>query len=337
MKLNPKERFINALLGKPKDYTPPTCVTQIAIVEAMEALNAKWPEAHKDPQKMATLGASLYKLAELETARIPFCLTVIADALGAKSDLGTVNIQPSVREHPVASADQFEIPEDFLERGRIPVVLEATKILKEKWGNTLPILVGFEAPMTLAGHLVGTEKLLIWMIKKRNEVRELLEKTTEANIIYANALLKAGADVLVPCDPTASPDMISPPDFRELVKPHLIELMKSVKGYFVLHICGKTKPIIRDMAETGTHALSIEDKVDVRYAKETAGDKARIIGNVSTSKTIFMGTPDEVKEEAKKVLDAGVDLLAPACGLPSVAPLDNIKAIVAAVKEYYKL
>lgn len=335
--MNPKERFINSLLGKPKDHTPPTCVTQVAIEEAMKALNAKWPEAHKDPQKMATLGASLYELAELETARIPFCLTVIADALGAKADLGTSNIQPSVREHPVASADQLEIPEDFLERGRIPVVLEATKILKKKWGNTLPILVGFEAPMTLAGHLVGTEKLLISMVKNRNEVREILEKTTEANIIYAEALFKAGADVLVPCDPTASPDMISPLDFKDLVKPSLMELMKSAKGYYVLHICGKTKSIVRDMAETGTHGLSIEDKVDIKYAKETAGNKARIIGNVSTSKTIFMGTPEEVKEEAKRVLDAGVDLLAPACGLPSVSPLENIKAIVSAVREYYKL
>ncbi|MCP8308066.1 MAG: MtaA/CmuA family methyltransferase [archaeon] len=335
--MNPKERFINALLGKPKDYTPPTCVTQIALVESMEAFNAKWPEAHKDPQKMATLGVSLYKLAELETARIPFCLTVIADALGAKVDLGTIDIQPSVKEHPFASADQVKIPEDFLERGRIPVVLEATKILKEKWGNTLPILVGFEAPITLAGHLVGTERLLIWMIKKRNEVKELLKKTTEADVIYVNALLKAGADVLVPCDPTASPDMISPLDFRELVKPNLIELMKSVKGYFVLHICGKTKPIVKDMAETGAHGISIEDKVDIRYAKEAAGDKAKIIGNVSTSKTIFMGTPDEVKEEAKKVLDAEVDLLAPACGIPPISPLDNIKALVTAVKEYYKL
>jgi [methyl-Co(III) methanol-specific corrinoid protein]:coenzyme M methyltransferase len=335
--MDARERFFNALTGKPKDRTPLTCVTQLALVESMEAFNAKWPEAHKDPEKMATLGVSLYKLVGLEVARIPFDLTVQADALGATVDMGTINIQPSVKAHPFDSADKIEIPEDFLERGRIPVVLEATKILKEKWGNTLPILAGFEGPMTLAGHLVGTEKLLIWMIKKRNEVKEILEKTTEANIIYANALLKAGADVLVPCDPTASPDMISPLDFREIAKPGLTELARSAKGYHVLHICGKTKPIIKEMAETGAHGLSIEDKVDIRYAKEAAGNKARIIGNVSTSKTIFMGTPDEVKEEAKKVLDAGVDLLAPACGLPSVAPLDNIKALVTAVREYYKL
>ncbi len=335
--MNPKERFINALLGKPKDYTPPTCITQVGIVEAMEAIGIRWPEAHRDPQMMATLGVSLYKLAGLETARVPFDLTIQAEVLGAAVDLGKIDRQPMIKEHPITSVDQLEIPDDFLKRGRIPVVLEATKILKEKFGDTLPIIVGFEAPITLAGHLIGAENLMRWLIHKRSEVRDLLEKTTEANIIYAEALLEAGADALNPCDPTSSPNLLSPMDFRELVKPCLRDLIDSVRGYFILHICGESAPIVKDMAETGAHALSIEDKVDIRSAKQSAGGKSRICGNVSTSRTIFMGKPDKVKEEAKSALDAGVDLLAPACGLAPGSPLENIKALVTAVKEYYKL
>ncbi|MEM2873457.1 MAG: methylcobamide:CoM methyltransferase MtaA [Nitrososphaerales archaeon] len=337
MKLNPKERFIRAMLGEPKDYTPPTCVTQVGIVEGMEAVNARWPEAHKDPQLMATLGVSLYKLTGLETARVPFDLTVQVEALGGGVDIGKIDRQPMVKEHPITSVDQLEIPDDFLKRGRIPVVLEATKILKEKYGDTLPIIVGFEAPITLAGHLIGTENLMRWLISRRNDVRELLDKTTEANIIYANALIEAGADVLNPCDPTSSPNLLSPLDFRELVKPVLRNLIRSVKGYFILHICGEAAPIVRDMAETGAHAISIEDKVDIKMAKQAAAGKSRIVGNVSTSRTIFLGNPEKVKEEAKRALDAGVDLLAPACGLAPGSPLENIKAIVTAVKEYYKL
>ncbi|GAI57421.1 unnamed protein product, partial [marine sediment metagenome] len=77
-------------MGGPVDHVPPTCVTQVGIVEAMEATGATWPEAHKDPEKMAQLGASLYKLAGVETARIPFCLTVQAEVLGCKVDLGKI-------------------------------------------------------------------------------------------------------------------------------------------------------------------------------------------------------------------------------------------------------
>ncbi|MCP8318355.1 MAG: methylcobamide:CoM methyltransferase MtaA [Candidatus Methylarchaceae archaeon HK01B] len=325
------------MLREPVDYTPAVSVTQLGMVEAMESLDAKWPEAHTDPQKMATLGASLWELIGIGSIRIPFCLTVQAEALGSKVRLGTINIQPQITEPLITSADQLKIPEDFLERGRIPVVLEVIKILKKKYGDKLPILVGYEGPMTLAGHLVSTEKFLVWLIRNRDEVKEILERATEANILYTEALFKAGADVVVPCDPNASPDLIPPPDFKEFMVPCFRHLTSSVKGYFVLHICGKTKKIIKDMAETGVHALSVEDKVDIREAKEDAGDKVSIIGNVSTSKTIFMGKPEEVKEESKKALEAGVDLLAPSCGIPPISPLNNIKAMVDAVKEYYNL
>jgi len=325
------------VLGEPKDHTPPTCVTQVGIVEVMDMINAKWPETHFDSKKMAALGVSLWELVKIEVARVPFDLTVMADALGAKVDPGKVNIQPMVKGHPFTSPDQIKIPDDFLKRGRIPVVLEAVKMLKEKWGNTLPILAGFEAPFTLAGHLVGTETLLKWAIKKRDFIPEIMKKTTEANIMYAEALIKAGADVLSPCEPTASTNLISPKDFRELVQPYLRDMVKSVNGYFILHICGDTTLIIKDMAETGMHALSVEDKVDIRNAKNIAGNKSRICGNVSTAKTLLWGEPNEVKEEAKKALEAGVDLLCPACGIAPISPLKNIKALVTAVNEYYGL
>ncbi|MEM3078309.1 MAG: methylcobamide:CoM methyltransferase MtaA [Nitrososphaerales archaeon] len=335
--MNPRERFLHALLGEPKDHTPATCVTQVGIVEVMDAIDAKWPETHFDSKKMAALGASLWNIAKIEVVRVPFDLTVMADALGAKVDPGKVNVQPMVKGHPFTSADQMKIPDDFLKRGRIPVVLEAVKILKEKYGSTLPVLAGFEAPFTLAGHLVGTETLLKWAIKSRDQVKEITKKTTEAAIMYAEALLKAGADVLSPCEPTASTNLISPKDFRELVKPYLTDLAKSIDGYFILHICGDATLIVKDMAETGMQGLSIEDKVDIRSAKQMAAGKSRICGNISTANTLIWGTPEQVKEEAKKALDAGVDLLCPSCGLAPITPLKNVKAIVTAVNEYYGL
>jgi [methyl-Co(III) methanol-specific corrinoid protein]:coenzyme M methyltransferase len=39
---------------------------------------------------MALLGASLHALAGLEAARIPFCLTVQAEALGCAVEFGTM-------------------------------------------------------------------------------------------------------------------------------------------------------------------------------------------------------------------------------------------------------
>ena len=92
--MNIKSNVLKVLSGEESDITPALSVTQIAIVEAMEKTDVYWPEAHINADMMAILGSSLYELAGLECARIPFCLTVEAEAMGCKVDLETL------KEHP---------------------------------------------------------------------------------------------------------------------------------------------------------------------------------------------------------------------------------------------
>ncbi|MDY2744481.1 MAG: uroporphyrinogen decarboxylase family protein, partial [Methanosphaera sp.] len=72
--MNYKKNLEDVLNGKQTDITPVITVTQSGILDAMELTGTSWPTAHKDPEQMATLGASLYELAGLEDAKIPFCL-----------------------------------------------------------------------------------------------------------------------------------------------------------------------------------------------------------------------------------------------------------------------
>ena len=70
--MNLKDNLINSLSGEEVEITPVVSVTQVGIVEAMHKTDAFWPDAHTNAAKMATLGSSLYELAGLECARIPF-------------------------------------------------------------------------------------------------------------------------------------------------------------------------------------------------------------------------------------------------------------------------
>jgi [methyl-Co(III) methanol-specific corrinoid protein]:coenzyme M methyltransferase len=99
----------------------------------------------------------------------------------------------------------------------------------------------------------------------------------------------------------------------------------------VLHICGGVQKIIKDMAETGFDALSIEEKVDVAAAKKVIGPRPTLVGNVSAARTLLSGTPEQVKEECKRAIAAGIDVLAPGCGIAPRSPLENIRAFVGAV------
>ncbi|MDI9644588.1 MAG: uroporphyrinogen decarboxylase family protein [Candidatus Verstraetearchaeota archaeon] len=191
-----------------------------------------------------------------------------------------------------------EVPDDFLKKGRIPALLKATKLMGRS--PNLPKVVGMEGSITLAGHLVGVEQLMLWTIRQRDEVMKVVDICTKANIEYARALIDAGAEVIVPCDPTASPELMSPKDFASIAKPKLKELAHAIRingAISVLHIFGGVQKIIKDMAETGFDALSIEEKVDIIAAKEAVGSRPALVGNISAAKTLLTGTPEQIKAE----------------------------------------
>lgn len=351
--MNYKENLLSVLSGNEVDVAPVVSVTQLALTDAMEKTGASWPEAHNDSEKMAELGSSLYELVGLECARIPFCLTVEAEAMGAQVDLGGKDKPPQVSSSPFVNADDIDIPSDFLDSGRIPTVLKAVEILNDKYED-LPIIVGITGPFTLTGHLIGVENLVRLLKTNPDEIEDAVENSLDACMDYVEALSDVGPDVICIAEPTASPELIDPLQFKSIAKPRLEDLAGFINEKKVLHICGSTQGIIRDMATIGYDGISIEEKVDITKAKEdiegvssnkvggkslptTRDSSSVVIGNISTSQTLFSGSVEDVKNEVKKALDDGVDVLAPSCGLAPLSPLANIKAMIEARNEYYNI
>jgi [methyl-Co(III) methanol-specific corrinoid protein]:coenzyme M methyltransferase len=332
-----KTRLLAALEGKPVDKVPVCSVTQTGIVELMDEVGAPWPESHTNPELLAKLAIANYELSGLEAVRVPYCLTVLVEAMGCEINMGTKNRQPSVIGHPYPkSLEGAAIPEDLLQRGRIPAVLEAIKIVREKVGPDVPIIGGMEGPITVASDLVSVKSFMKWSIKKTDLFEQSLDIATEAAIMYANAMVEAGADVISVADPVASPDLMSPASFKQFLQARLQKFSSSVDSVTVLHICGNVNPILNDMADCGFEGLSVEEKVgSPKKAKEVIGDRARFVGNISSPFTLLPGPVDKIKAEAKQALEEGVDVLAPGCGIAPMTPLENIKAMVAARDEYY--
>lgn len=332
-----KTRLFAALEGKPVDKVPVCSVTQTGIVELMDIVGAPWPEAHTNPELMAKLAIANHELSGLEAVRVPYCLTILVEALGCEINMGTKNRQPSVTAHPYPKdLEGAAVPADILQRGRIPVVLEAIKIIREKVGPDVPIIGGMEGPITVASDLVSVKSFMKWSLKKTDLFEQALDLATEAAIVYANALVEAGADVISVADPVASPDLMSPDSFKKFLKARLQKFSSSVNSVTVLHICGNVNSILSDMADCGFEGLSVEEKIgSPKKAKEVIGDRARFVGNISSPFTLLPGPIDKIKAEARQALADGVDVLAPGCGIAPMTPLENIKAMVAARDEYY--
>lgn len=333
----PRERLLNLFNGELLDRTPTFSAgcSQTATVDCMEAIQIYWPDAHREPEKMAKLAASLYRLTGIEVAAVPFCMTVEAEALGCELKWSNkIDATPMISKSPYQSPNEVTLSNTFLNTKRIPVVIRAVEILKEDIGDTLPIVAGLTGPFTLASHLCGAENLLQWIILDPVKVHGFMKVATKVGIIFGKALRTAGADVISIADPSASGSALSKEMFSDFVKPSLKRMVKEIGGYTMLHICGDAMPILDEMVDIGVTAISIDETVDVAKAKTVTDKKTLLVGNVSASRTLLLGDPDRVKNESIEALKKGVDVLAPGCGIPPRTSNSNLKALVEAVLEF---
>ncbi|HIH44806.1 MAG TPA: MtaA/CmuA family methyltransferase [Candidatus Methanoperedenaceae archaeon] len=332
--MNTKKRIISALLGGRVDRIPAWIPVVSVTVDMMEKAKAPWPKAHSDPQLMAKLAAMPWELTRMPSTTIPFCLSLEAEALGCELDQGTVNRTPSVKKPAFAGPADFEMPDDLLERGRIPVVLEALEILQEHLGDEIPINAKVTGPFTIAGHVFGVSNFISWIKTRPEYVHQSVELACEVTKELVAAFVQHGAETLIVSDPTSSGDLLSGEYYREFVFPYHKDTADTSRAPMVLHICGNTKELLPHIRETGFDAYSFEEKVDVMAAKRILGDDISLIGNVAPVATMLQGTRDRVTEEAIKCMHDGVDILSSGCTLSPMTPLENIRALVIAAEKY---
>jgi MtaA/CmuA family methyltransferase len=302
--------------------------------DQMKAVNAFWPEAHSDVELMVKLASAAFEVVGLKGIKVPFELTVEAEAFGSTLNMGKMGRNPYVIKPAFEDVSQLTFTDDVFEKGRFDLVFKSLEILNEKYGDFLPIYPQIVGPFTLLGHLIGTEKMLRMTLKEKEAVKEGLNEVTKFNIEYGNRVMESGGNILCIADPTASGDLISPRSFKELLIPIYREIARSVKGEIILHICGNTSYFLDFIPDSGFEAYSFDSMVDVKTAKEKLGGKLALFGNVPTVEGLLNGTPEVVKELSLQALKDGIDVLCGACAIPPQAPLDNLKAMVKAADEF---
>jgi len=334
--MRPRERWQRTMELKEVDRPPVCCMTQSATVDQMDAINVFWPDAHTSAEKMAALGMAAHQVIGFESVRAPFCLTVEVEIMGCNVDLGRKDRTPMVKSHPFNedTIDEIKTPKNIAELGRAKEVVKAAKIMREKVGDELPVVIGTTGPFTVAGHLVGTENLLLWIVTNPDAVHAVLKKSAEVAYEYQKALDATGViDAIQQSEPSASTDMLSGEMFDEFAAPYVKRSFEGVeKAKTVLHICGDTTALLDHMIATGVDALSIEEKVDPYRAVEIVNGRAALVGNIGVVKPLLQGTPDDVVRDTKKIVDAGFNIVNPGCGLAASVPKANLEAIVATVK-----
>ncbi|HMM22313.1 MAG TPA: uroporphyrinogen decarboxylase family protein [Selenomonadales bacterium] len=329
-----KERLLAALAKEKVDRPPVVCPGGMMSAATTAVLSAR-ADYQTDPAAMAGVAEAIRETTGFENLGVPFCMTVEAELFGSTVALGDAGVEPCVTEYGAAAlADILRQPlPDPDKDGRSPVVLEAIRLLASRHKD-VPVIGNITGPVSLATSVMDPMPFFRLLRKAPEEVAAVLDHLTAYLISFARRQVACGADVIAIADPTATGEILGSANFRRFVAPLLQRLAGEIRAAgagLIIHICGDAKLLLPALRQVDGAAFSFDSLVDMRAAKQGL-DQAPVMGNLNTQ-LLHTGEPQRIASVARLLLNAGIDILSPACGISLATPRENLAAFTSTVKE----
>jgi [methyl-Co(III) methanol-specific corrinoid protein]:coenzyme M methyltransferase len=336
--LSPKERLFQVLQHKTVDRPPVICtggMMNAAIVDVMEQSGQTLPAAHHDQRLMANLSEAVGQYTGFENLGIPFCMTVEAEVLGSEIDFGSLSCEPKIRKEifPSVSRVDFRDISALKNSGRLNTVAGAGALLARKHPD-IPVIGSLTGPISTMASIVDPITLLKELRKDRENAHHVVDYVSRFLVMYAELLIENGASIIAIGDPTATGEILGPKMFEEYAVFYLNQIIREIHRMgvpVILHICGNMKAVKHLIPKLESDAISTDALVNLRLLKEEFNDLVTM-GNLSTYLLQF-GTAEKVAEQTEKLLEDGINIISPACGLSTSSALSNINALTKTVKE----
>ena len=333
--MTPKERVLNALALKPVDRTPIANPTNVATVELMDMVDSPFPGANRDPELNARLAATGYTELGFDSIMPYFSIIQESSALGCEMQWEEKDNWPTVRmTNPIWDGpDDVHIPPGFLEHQDNVAITRSIQMLKAEFGDEVALIGKTMGPWTLAYHVFGVERFLLMSIDDPDETIRTLHKLKEISVLFGEAQIDAGADVLTFPD-HATGDLVSGAYYDKFLLEIHQEMVERLDVPLILHICGKTTDRMDGIARSNMAAFHFDSKNDPQEAMDAVNGGIGLVGNINNPDTLYARGPDEVRQEVYRCLDAGVQMIAPECAVPLATKIENLMAIPQAVKDW---
>ncbi len=273
---------------------------------------------------------------------IVFDLQLEAEILGCELSWAK-ETPPSVISHPLDDDYDFDgLPEFSIEKGRIPLVLDAIRRAKSEIGEDIALYGLLTGPLTLALHLRGDE-VLMDMFDEEDKVPQLFNYCAEVANKMVSAYSEAGIDVVAVVDPMIS--QIGPGHFTDVVAPSLNKIFSHVRAKGALSslfVCGNASRNLGAMCATSCDNISVDENVDLVELAKLARDSGKSFGgNMQLTVVLLLGDVDDAKRDAVRCLDQAGDgggfILAPGCDLPYAVKPENLEAVAALIGDPYHI
>lgn len=338
------QRVQTVLAGGIPDRVP-VCLHNFMLA-AREA-GERMEDYRVDPEIIARVHLQALEKYGHDCIMVDTDTTMLAEAMGARSECAPDEpgriVAPAIRSLDEVDRLQVINPQ---KDGRVPAILEGVRLLVKEVGGEVAVRGNADqAAFDLACMVRGIEDFLMELVDQPDDPRimQLLEVCYRSHLALHRALAKAGAHLTSMGDSLSGPDVCSPQMFARYARSYEARLVRDLAAdniFVVIHICGDTSKILENLAEYETCGFDLDYKTDAVKAKQTAGQRHILCGNIDPSGVIAQGTPEQVREATRQLLEVwkpgGRFILNSGCAIPPTTPPENIHAMVKAAEDYGK-
>ena len=304
-----RERFLAACACQPLDRPPIWVMRQAGrYLPEYRALKAKssFLEMVRTPALALEVTLQPLRRFALDAAILFSDILVIPEALGqgyAFRDTGCIAMAYRIdtRAQVDALAPASAVPD------RLRYVADALGLLKRELDGSKALLGFGGSPWTLATYMVeggssdDFERIKLLFYTDRALFDALLEKLTEALIVYFKLQIAAGADAIQIFDSWGG--IIAGPDYEAASLQWIRRIVAALPAEFPIILYAKgTAPHLTDQAFTGVRVVSVDWTNELAVVRRTLPDNVAVQGNLDP--VLMQTTPTIVRREAGRLLES---------------------------------
>lgn len=317
-----------AIEGEPCPYVPWHCTFTLP---AAEKLRRHFGRADIDAaidNHFVKLGSDIGFFSDLGNDRFCDYFGVVWDRTVDK-DIGIV--EGCVLGEPTLAGYEFPDPAPGL-------IFDEIEEKIAKYDDCFRVFkIGFSL-YERAWTLRGMENLMMDFIANPGFVHELLGAIADYNIAQVKKALEYEIDAVYFGDDWGQQLglQMGPKLWREFIAPQLERMYAAVKRggkYVMIHSCGKVDELFDDLIGLGLDCFNPfqPEVMDTFALMEKYRGRLAFHGGLSTQRTLPEGTPDDVKQQTQRLLDAGARgsyVFSPAHAVQRDVPLENMLAFI---------
>lgn len=211
------------------------------IPEEILELGIRFPEAYSEKEAITKLSKELKIYKKDNICFLPFCMTVLPEAFGAKVNLGDYKYLPRIKEYAINSLDEIDnLKKINFNLGRIKEVLDSIEALKVQNPH---IALKVEGTFTVITSIIEPRVFYKLLRKDEHSALEIIEKVEQGILEYIREGIKRGANIISYGDSSGVESIVGKNIYLNYSGKSTYNIIKNFKETMneaLIHVCGLT-------------------------------------------------------------------------------------------------